>query len=270
MERFPIRVLRRVLPRYHGTGFGRLLFKAADTVARFIENDNYSFEENGELRVVQCLAKSGFGSPIFDVGANIGEYAVLARHYFPDSAIYAFEPVKETYMRLCRETEGLNIHAFNFGLGDQDADVPFSVQPHNLTNSSAHGAIMRLLNPGAGFYQEACRIRHSGSVAEEQGLTQIGLLKVDTEGHDWFVLSGFEEWLRTGRIAVIQFEYGMACISTKKLLFDYYQLLSRYNYRIGKIFPTYVDFRSYHPTHENFIGPNFLAVHPSYDLSVFE
>ena len=123
MERLPIRVLRRVLPRYHGTGFGRLLFKASNTVARFIENDNYSFEENGELRIVQCLAKSGFNSPIFDVGANIGEYAVLARRYFPDSAIFAFEPVKETYLRLCRETEGLNIHAFNFGLGDQDADV---------------------------------------------------------------------------------------------------------------------------------------------------
>jgi hypothetical protein len=33
--------------------------------------------------------------------------------------------------------------------------------------------------------------------------------------------------------------------------------------RIGKVYPTYVEFREYDVGHEDFLGPNYLAVHAS-------
>jgi len=235
-----------------------------------MENDNHSIVENGELRVMERLKAAGFCSTVFDVGANIGEYSIQARRCFPKSDIYAFEPIRRTYVLLCQNTEGTGIRTFNFGLGDRDESLEFSLLPDALGLATAQHSIVRLRSPDAERVREQCQIRRSGDVATECGVAEIGLLKIDTEGNDWFVLHGFEEWQKAGRIKIIQFEYGLFSITTKKLLFDFYELLTSYGYKIGKIYPTCVDFRDYNPLQEDFIGPNFLGVHESFDSSIFK
>lgn len=43
-------------------------------------------------------------------------------------------------------------------------------------------------------------------------------------------------------------------------LSGFYDLLTRYDYVIGKVYPKTVEFRNYKFRHENFSVPNFLAV----------
>jgi hypothetical protein len=59
---------------------------------------------------------------------------------------------------------------------------------------------------------------------------------------------------------VIQFEYGYINITNKKLLIDFYNYFESKNYLLGKIFPKTVEFRKYHFKHEDFLGPNLIAV----------
>jgi FkbM family methyltransferase len=244
-----------------------LVRRAAQVSYRFIENDNYDFRANGEERVLTVLAKHLGVSTVFDVGANLGDYTAAVNAAFPAATIYAFEPVKQTFEILSRRLLGIaNAKLFNFGLSDKDDVVEFSVRPDELGNSTAHPEASRLLNPSASRIAVRCELRKSGSAADELGVKVIDLLKIDTEGNDWFVLNGFRDWLRDGRIKVIQFEYGMACIFTKRLLCDHFELLQEYGYIVGKIYPTYVDFRPYSPFDEDFIGPNYLAVHESTGL----
>ena len=50
-------------------------------------------------------------------------------------------------------------------------------------------------------------------------------------------------------------------ISTRKLLLDFYTIFEKHGYVVGKIFPRNVEFRKYEVKLEDFIGPNFIAVH---------
>ena len=91
----------------------------------------------------------------------------------------------------------------------------------------------------------------------------IDFLKIDTEGHEFHVLKGFEQSLDAGLINVIQFEYGKVNVLSRALLYDYYQFFEKKGYVVGKIFPHFVRFKPYEYFDENFIGPNFVAVKKS-------
>ena len=91
-------------------------------------------------------------------------------------------------------------------------------------------------------------------------INHIDLLKIDVEGGEMDVLLGFKSYLKNKQISLIQFEYGYINITTKVLLSDYYEFFEGLGYAIGKIYPKYVDFRAYSFKHEDFIGPNFMAV----------
>lgn len=267
IKAYILKTLRRELPRHRRNPIIRFARRAAQVTYRLIENDNYNIRENGEERVLVLVAKHLEVATVFDVGANVGEYAAVATELFPLAAIHAFEPVEPAYAILSRRFAGTpRVQPHHFGLSDKDASVNFSVRPDDLTNSTSHPEASRLLNPHRARITVACTLRRSGDAAEEIGVSTIDLLKIDTEGNDWFVLDGFSDWLKAGRIKVIQFEYGMTCIFTKKLLADHYGILRDSGYVVGKIYPTYVDFRPYDPFDEDFIGPNYLAVHESTGL----
>jgi hypothetical protein len=74
-------------------------------------------------------------------------------------------------------------------------------------------------------------------------------------------LIGFKNAFKERKIRAVQFEYGYINITSKILLCDYYDFFKSYGYIVGKIYPKSVEFRDYAFKHEDFIGPNFLAIH---------
>jgi hypothetical protein len=108
-------------------------------------------------------------------------------------------------------------------------------------------------------------IRTGDTFCAEAGISAIDLLKIDTEGYDYYVLQGFKRMLREKRIRVIQFE-NIAVLaenvntpmSKKKLLIDIIDLLGN-DYVIGAILPSGVDFARYARSDE-FISRNYIAV----------
>lgn len=58
-------------------------------------------DENGEKYILKRLGKFSESKNkeliIFDVGANVGQYATMVNTYIPHKKLYSFEPSKKTF-----------------------------------------------------------------------------------------------------------------------------------------------------------------------------
>jgi FkbM family methyltransferase len=214
------------------------------------ENWSYDADNNGEARLLAELSSEL--EVVFDVGANVGEWTQRVLDT-SDATCHAFEIVPATATELDRRVTDPRVTVNHFGLSDTDGTVRVKVYP-----GFAQFASISTLDHGAGYEWRDCRVRRGDAYCRESGIDHIDFLKVDTEGADLAVLRGFGDML--GRVTAIQFEYGMANISSRALLADCYELLESHGHTVGKIFPNSVAFGPYRPEMEDFRGPNYLAV----------
>lgn len=230
-------------------GFGRSL-------NRLYENRNHDIRSNGELTI---LSKLSLLKPrvIIDAGANRGDYSLWIKKYCPDTQIYSLEPVKDTFDLLLK-----NVQSFNNIIPLQKGFYKDNCKKNiNLYPSNEHSSIYRaerLSNNVEGVAE--IELIKGDDFMKTYNIDKVDLLKLDLEGAEYDALLGFENALKHKKIDVIQFEYGYINITTKKLLVDFYDLFESYGYVVGKIFPKNVEFRKYEFKHEDFIGPNFIAV----------
>ena len=73
------------------------------------------------------LARNNAPLCVFDVGANAGWYSLAIGSMFPSSFIHSFEPVPDTYKRLCN-----NIHLNSYS----DRISPNNLAIHEFTGST--------------------------------------------------------------------------------------------------------------------------------------
>lgn len=231
----------------------RLLAHLGRSTLEYYENRNYDMASNGELRVLRRLAAFQ-PKVVLDVGANVGEWSAAALEHLPLAHVYAFEPAPKTFQSLSRAASD-RLTVINKGLSDRDETLPFYYYAGHSGQSSRYAYEMREQAQVVNV-----PVTTGDAFCDEKGITHIDFLKIDTEGADLDVLRGFARALEEGRVDVIQFEYGRINIRSRALLADFYDYLTPLGYSIGKIFPWRVEFRPYSLRHENFIGPNFLAV----------
>jgi FkbM family methyltransferase len=239
----------------------RALANAADLYLDMFANRCYEFDINGEARVLEALSEPP-PRCVFDVGANVGDWSAIAARLFANAEIHAFEIVPETARtmedRLTRA--GLtSVHLNAFGLSDAPGTVRVAHLPGFSQGSSAAAA-----PPDGGEVWQECRVETGDAYCREHGIDHIDFLKVDVEGLESKVLSGFADMLRAGRVDVVQFEYGRLNAAVRFLLGDFYDLFDGYGYTVGKVFPDGVDFSPYNAWRdEDFRGPNYVAVQRS-------
>lgn len=229
-------------------------------MADHVYNTEYAMNEfnaAGEVQMMDKLSKYELLT-IFDVGANIGEWAKMTRDRHPEAAIHCFEPVPSVFKTLVKNTIDASVMPNPFGLSAacEIRDMLFSADNDRLTTPCMELArenpeVVPLIMLSGDEY---CRSRK---------VERIDLLKIDTEGHEFQVLKGLERMLTDGNIAMIQFEYGYANVLTKDLLIDFYKLLKPLGFEIGLQTPNGVAFREYTLIHETFQAPNYVAVHSS-------
>jgi FkbM family methyltransferase len=238
-------------------GLLRFSHGAARAYLRGYDNINYDMLSNGEARVLACVGATN-PTCLFDVGANVGDWARQAVSVASGAKIHCFEIVPDTAAVLRQNLQGQrNVVVNPFGLAAEEGDVAVEVTPGDNSRASTV-PLPGVMNPGETI---RCPVMRGDDYCRQDGISHIDMLKIDTEGGDYDVLRGFEDMLSRRAVDVIQFEYGLWSIWTKHLLIDHHALLANFGYLVGKVFPTYVDFRTYDPAvDEDFRGPNYLAV----------
>ncbi len=224
---------------------------------RCYNNVNYDVESNRESRV---LSRLGILQPrcIFDVGANTGDWSLLARRLCPPATVHAFEVVPETFQTLARKTVGTSqIVANAVGLSAEAGSVKIAHCTEDPGLSSAYA-----WSHGKSITTIECPVTTGDTYCAERQIGHIDFLKLDVEGAELPALRGFEHMLGRSAIDMIQFEYGYVNVMPRFLLADIYQYLNQRGYEVGKVYPNFVDFKAYDVHDEDFQGPNYIAIRP--------
>ncbi|MEA5554215.1 FkbM family methyltransferase [Anabaena cylindrica UHCC 0172] len=173
-----------------------------------------------EIFVDQQYLKNGItiqeGDCIFDLGANIGLFALFLNQLPTRLEIYSFEPIPDTFAVL---SENVKLHSlndislFNYGLSSENnPEQIFTFYPNMAGNSTTKpddtiadeddildrdSNAEKVENLYQHLFAEKtqikCAIRTLSSVIEELKIESIDLLKIDVEGEEYEVLKGIEE-----------------------------------------------------------------------------
>lgn len=256
--------LMRRAARYGALNLGPVseaIYRTATRYVRHYKNFNYDPETNGEFYLLEQVPQI---RTAFDVGANRGEWAIACVTRRQGATVHAFELVPRTYDTLMRNTAGHPaIIANPFGLSDAPGEVEVQIHPDpevDYLSSMVGGAAAASAIHHTQFVTTRGRVETGDEYCRKNGVEHIDFMKVDVEGAEGHVLRGFRDMLAQNRIAVIQFEYGQQNIFSRFLLLDFYEMLGGFGYSVGKLLPRGVQFRPWEPVHEDFLGPNFVAV----------
>ncbi|MEH1793198.1 MULTISPECIES: FkbM family methyltransferase [unclassified Nostoc] len=159
------------------------------------------------------------GDCIFDVGANIGLFALFVSQFQKQVKIFAFEPIKPIFDVLQANTilhSLSNITLLNYGLSSENNSVKLFTFYPNMTGNSTTKPLEKLqqrevmntvLNKDMVDYlfkSEEVRgeIRTLSSVINELDIKSIDLLKIDVEGEEYEVLKGINpnDWSKIKQI----------------------------------------------------------------------
>lgn len=257
----PIATLVSLLGRERAWRLGRALYMRARG-----EKATNAIADNGEALLIRRAVEAGDvrRSLVFlDVGANLGEWTetalAAARASGRSLQVHVFEPTPAAaggLERLFGASSSAIVH--RIALSDRSGTGRFSIFGDTAgTNSleaddfaSPEQVIEVSLLTGADF-------------AAAQGLGAIDLVKVDTEGHDFSVLAGFEPLLASGAVGAAQFEYNSRWLAAHRSLRDVFELASCTGYRLGRVTAAGIELADrWNPECDRFFEDNFVLVRP--------
>jgi len=119
-----------------------------------------------------------FSDCIFDIGANTGVYALVAKSVNPNAEVYAFEPhpLFFNFLQKNIELNGYKINSYKNAISNFDGNISID----DFTGQSP------------GISVEAISL---DTFIERNKLGRIDLLKIDVEGHEPLVMEGFVKYL---------------------------------------------------------------------------
>jgi FkbM family methyltransferase len=132
---------------------------------------------------------------VLDIGANIGIASIYFAATFPDAVIHAFEPEPgncEVLEANARQLARIQVHRFALGADDGELTLFDSDDRANLGGFSSHDAGV---NPAR---SKTVPVRHSGRALAELGIRKVDILKIDTEGAEWEILTAMDRALLGG------------------------------------------------------------------------
>jgi len=172
---------------------------------KLIEKIPYSlsFIPNGRFAELDIIRSKEAISTIFDVGANIGQTALNYINIFPKAIVYSFEPVKESYDKLVQNLLSYpNVYAINTALGAEKRKLTISLNSDSQINSLKNIVI------NSGHITERITVDTGKSFCDQNKITYIDLLKIDTEGYELDVLQGFDKQFLMEHVKFIYCEVG--------------------------------------------------------------
>lgn len=132
---------------------------------------------------------------IFDVGANNGIYALVAKAVNSKTKVYAFEPVDRIYERLVinNQLNNFDIVCLQRGVSNENGTATFyDIQDENSYSSSLNTDFAQ---GGGEVVPVTIKTVRLDTFIKENDLKQVDLIKIDVETYEPQVLEGLGEYL---------------------------------------------------------------------------
>ena len=150
------------------------------------------------------LAHLREGMCVFDVGANIGYYTLLAaREVGPSGRVYAFEPEPHNFELLTRnvsENRFMNVRLVNAGVSNRAGAVRLHLDDANF---GAHSFDAGSVRTSSGRSVEVQTVRLDDFADEARAFEAGVLVKVDVQGAEALVVEGGCRLLALPRITAL-------------------------------------------------------------------
>ena len=174
---------------------------------RFIKLRN----QGVNLEVFQSLDKSWIRDidikTVIDIGANIGQFSLMAHTLFPKSYIYAFEPIPECFATLMQKMRGnKKFTAFNIGIGEEEGELEFEENQF-----SASSSFLKISNTHTKLFPETqntkrikLKIDKLDNFKSKLTIIDPLLIKIDVQGYEDLVLKGGINIVKSAKIIIIE------------------------------------------------------------------
>jgi len=138
---------------------------------------------------------------IVDIGANIGAASVFLHTQYPAARIVAIEPSAAAFALLAENTAPFpQIESKQTALYDKKASLPLRVGRMDSTTNSFGVSVLTKEKGG-----ETLELEDAAGFFLREGLQNADIVKLDTEGCEWPILSSLRPWL--GQFQAIYLEY---------------------------------------------------------------
>jgi FkbM family methyltransferase len=193
------------------------------------ENDHVS----GEAAFIKYMNRSGRFNKgvILDVGANVGHYSVMLRRNRVTLPIYAFEPHPVAFTKL--ERAASTHHFFPVRQGASDRISTAVIYDYAGNNGSEHASMYKEVIAGlrhSDVDEVSIELTTVDDFVADNDLTEIALLKIDTEGNELNVLKGAALSIAAGLVNVIQIEFNEMNVISRTFFKDFVDLLPGYDF----------------------------------------
>ena len=169
---------------------------------------------------------------VLDIGASVGDSAVLIRAFFPDAVIHSFEPLPECYAVLQSCLNDDRFYAHNFALGDKNGEFEFYRNEHTPSSSflNIKEAHTRAFPYTAMTDRVTVQVKRLDDIWESLKISPRAMLKIDVQGYESSVLLGADGSL--DQVAAIIIEVSFIELYDNQVLFhDIYEMLTSRGFR---------------------------------------
>lgn len=132
---------------------------------------------------------------VLDIGGNIGVTSRYLAHRFPRARVHAFEPVPANLELLRQNTAGNSrIVAHPYALGPEDGTITLGSPDSSGYNQGGYSAFAAASHARS----ISASVRSVRSALGEAAIERADVIKIDTEGAEFSILSAFPEALISG------------------------------------------------------------------------
>lgn len=204
----------------------------------------YKLENSHIGRLVTMLARNKINL-VFDVGANIGQFAQSLRRAGYTGHIVSFEPLSSAHSILFRASrkDSLWKIAPRVAIGEGDGEIDIHISANSVSSSALpmlDDHVKAELNSAYVGVERARLARLDTLTRDYLWPEAISFLKIDTQGYEDRVLNGASEFLP--RVRGVQLELSLVPLYEGQKLFDFlFEHLVSLGFSIWAIWPGFCD-----------------------------
>lgn len=171
---------------------------------------------------------------VIDVGANVGQFAQLARQALPEALIVSFEPIPSCFEDLKKSLPSEHFKPMQYALGEKEEKRTIHVSTYTPSSSLLpFSRVHREAFPHAqDGHDEIIEVRRLDEVMRDIPYEKELLVKLDVQGFEEQVIRGGAETMRNASVLFVETSF-VAMYEGQELFDSTYNLLKSMGFRYG-------------------------------------